>query len=568
MKILSIAFQGNHDANITYFDGKKSHYLNLERIKGVKKYWPGRQDLPKISEDLLGMNIPLRLDAIVTNFNNAVDLTKNSDIELGEEWYYPEGEYIREITEEQYFCFFQSLAYRAEKYYRCEHHYAHYMNAEWLYNNTQKGIVIDGCGDEGIHLSVFKDRYRIKALTILDTPSIGGMYYQTAADMLENHNEPIPNNSWRDLSGNFMGLISYGNFNEKYANYLRQFDFEDFLVQAHNPASYFPQAGLTMSERFMTHGNAISDDRRSSSAAAKYPMSVVHEMPSKIIYQWELDYFKTVQVILAEKIIQFIKRYFKPDEEFIYTGGVAHNVVINAELSKAFPKMKIPPSIGDEGLSLGTMYTLLEKLNIQDKGDCPITNWQQEYIPLMSDNTVVASAEALVQGKIVCVCQGESHIGPRALGNRSILYLPNREYAAHYFNDRGIKNREWWRPYGVIILEEELQNYLQTTTLSPWMLHVAEPTDLGKKAMSGVIHTDNTVRYQTVKDGPYAKLLKKLKAMGQPPIVINTSLNEHGKPIAHTVGDVKSFVELNWVDAVVIGEDISFNLQQLYDDKA
>ena len=67
------------------------------------------------------------------------------------------------------------------------------------------------------------------------------------------------------------------------------------------------------------------------------------------------------------------------------------------------------------------------------------------------------------------------------------------------------------------------------------MLHTAKPTKLGEEAMSGVIHTDGTVRYQTVSDGPYRRLLERLQELELAPIVINTSLNQHGKPMCHTI---------------------------------
>ena len=156
-----------------------------------------------------------------------------------------------------------------------------------------------------------------------------------------------------------------------------------------------------------------------------------------------------------------------------------------------FTSMKIPPSIGDEGQSIGSMYAILDHLDIE-ADDCPTTNWQREDIPMMNDETVANVADMLIHDKIIAVCQGESHVGPRALGNRSLLYLPNRKYAAHYLNERKVKQREWWRPYGVMILEEYISQYFETNTLSPHMFHTAKPTALGREAMSGVIPVSYT----------------------------------------------------------------------------
>ena len=88
------------------------------------------------------------------------------------------------------------------------------------------------------------------------------------------------------------------------------------------------------------------------------------------------------------------------------------------------------------------------------------------------------------------------------------------------------------------------------------MLHTAKPTPYGESALEGVIHVDHTVRYQTVSDGPYAELLRQLKAIGHPPAIVNTSLNAHSKPMCHTTGDALSFTEEYGPDAVVIGDEV------------
>ena len=82
------------------------------------------------------------------------------------------------------------------------------------------------------------------------------------------------------------------------------------------------------------------------------------------------------------------------------------------------------------------------------------------------------------------------------------------------------------------------------------MLHTAKPTPYGESALEGVIHVDHTVRYQTVSDGPYAELLRQLKAIGHPPAIVNTSLNAHSKPMCHTQAMLyrlqKSMDQMQW----------------------
>ena len=555
MKVLALHLV-NHDANVTYYDGDKATYLNLERVKGIKKYHYFKHNMPKLVDDLKGMNIPLELDAIVITLGEE---TANAEEEKILNWRYKKDEWVREISEECFMRFWDAVPYRAKKYYRCEHHFAHYMNAEWMFGRKNKGIIIDGCGDYGVHISVFENNKRVKQYTQMDMVSIGDLYYETSADLLgrQKYDEKYAN-SFADRSGNLMGLISYGHFNETYADYLRQYSFEDFVGQAMNKSNYWSKSDHGEKMLYGFAEPAIKENKRQNTDYSyEYPMSYVHthEDGWPFVQQWHLNWMKTWQIILSEKLEEFFSKWCEDDEQFVYSGGVAHNVVINEALNNKFPNMLIPPTIGDEGMSLGSMFAYLDFMGIEAP-DCPTTNWQPEVIPMMSDNAVSVVVDLLLAGKVIAVCQGESHIGPRALGNRSLIYMPNKKYAAHYFNKRKLKNREWWRPYGIIVLEEELSNLLHTKTKSPYMLHTARPSPYGESALEGVIHVDNTVRYQTVSDGPYADILRKLKEMGKPPAIVNTSLNAHGAPMCHTIADALSFTERYAPDALVIGDEV------------
>ena len=554
MKILSLHLV-NHDANVCYFDGEKATYINLERIKGIKKYHYYKWDFPQVLDDLRDLNIPQHLDAITFTIGEMV----NIGLEERVDWAFDSQQFIREVNEEQFSYLFDCLPYRADKYIRVEHHYSHYMGARWLYGHDQ-GVVIDGCGDYAIHTSVFKGDERVEAYGQHNMVSIGDLYYDTSADFLGRLPKDAVTNSYSDRSGNLMGLMSYGYFNESYANHLRQYSFQEFPGEAMNHWKYMSVADYPFDKIIVAFGlEGKSEDSRYKSEIGKtYPNVLIHQHPSghPFIHQSHLDWMTTWQTVLGEKLVEFLSKHFAKDDEFVYTGGVAHNVVINEVLNKAFPNMKIPPSVGDEGHSLGGMFAAFQYLNIDTDVECPLYNWQRDSIEMMNNSTIDVIANLLMHEKVVAVVQGESHIGPRALGNRSLLYLTDRKYAAHYFDEIKLKKREWWRPYGIIILEEELENYLQTSVKSPYMLHVATPTELGREKLSGVIHADDTVRYQTVNDGPYAVLLRKLRDMGAPAAVINTSLNAHGKPMVHTISDALGFAERYAPDVLVIGNEI------------
>ena len=135
---------------------------------------------------------------------------------------------------------------------------------------------------------------------------------------------------------------------------------------------------------------------------------------------------QTWQIVLSEKLEEFFSKWCTDDEEFSYSGGVAHNVVINEILNKKFPNMRIPPSIGDEGQSLGAMFAYLDLMSIEAPA-CPTTNWQSEEIPMMNDETISTVKDLIIADKIVAVCQVKVTLSPRALGNRSLIYRTNKK---------------------------------------------------------------------------------------------------------------------------------------------
>ena len=223
-------------------------------------------------------------------------------------------------------------------------------------------------------------------------------------------------------------------------------------------------------------------------------------------------------------------------------------------MQQVFPNMKIPPYVGDEGLSLGGMYYLLQKHQV--KADIPKYQADVEILPQPKFVTIAKMAEEISRGLIVANHQMGAEIGPRALGNRSIFYRPDMANAPKLFNIRGIKKREWWRPYGISLLQEDANRFLTTPVPSPYMLHTSTLTEEGKKALSGVVHVDGTVRYQTVENDWYALMLMQLKRLTGSSAVVNTSLNSFGKPLSHTIEDTKKFAEEAKPDLTFIGDDI------------
>ena len=526
MRLLSLHLYG-HDANVTYYDGTEIKYLNIERLKQQKKYYYTDTELQFVKRDLQFMSI---------DWNNldAVSFCCHEYTVNDLDWTFDDGP-VREVSKEIFQSAFPFIDITAKKYYRVMHHYAHKRSADWLYGDTDKALVIDGHGDYKEHLSVFDKNTKVKNMHFSDMLSIGRLYALTTLLFMKSSNSGP--NSVQDNVGKIMGLLSYGKFNEDYADYLRQFDFEDVTAQMYNHVQF---------EKYQY--------KKRPKVIEQCTQDSIGYVPSFDMVDW----MHTWQEVLFDFLIEFCHKYFDKDEKFSFSGGVAHNVCFNERLSKEFPNVVIPPCVGDEGLSLGCMYELLKMHDISIA--FPQGQYTDESVDKIDKITVAHIANSIITGKVVANFQGMSEIGPRALGRRSLFYRTDMQTVPELFNNRRIKNREWWRPYGIIILEEELSNYLDTTTKSPYMLHTAQVKN--KEALRGVVHVDNSVRYQTVNEDDgwlYDVVSRVFKSTGVPAIV-NTSLNRQGYPIMYSKAEFFDYIQTVPGDVFVMGNEVFENV--------
>jgi len=145
----------------------------------------------------------------------------------------------------------------------------------------------------------------------------------------------------------------------------------------------------------------------------------------------------------------------------------------------------------------------------------------------------------LIQDKnIVAIFQGRTEAGPRALGNRSILYDP-RDPGAQKFVNR-VKGREWWRPIAATVLFEHAHDWFEMMTLkeSPFMMYSIPVKEDKKQYIPGVLHVDDTCRIQAVTDKQnyhFYKLIECFYKETDIPMLFNTSFNLAGDVICHTL---------------------------------
>ena len=147
------------------------------------------------------------------------------------------------------------------------------------------------------------------------------------------------------------------------------------------------------------------------------------------------------------------------------------------------------------------------------------------------------TAELIAEGQIMLWFQGRMEYGPRALGNRSILALPNSAAIKNKINIY-LKKRVWFQPFCPTMLEEEasqmLEDYSGINNKFMTVGYKVKPEYTDR--LIAVINTDNSCRPQILEDDSsrYTKLLKKIRELTGIGVILNTSLNKHGEPIINS----------------------------------
>lgn len=247
-----------------------------------------------------------------------------------------------------------------------------------------------------------------------------------------------------------------------------------------------------------------------------------------------------------------------------YTGGCALNIQANSALieSQLFDDIYIPPCTEDSGLALGAAaFGEWKKGHSFKPQSAYLNNWRLESNAFeYSKDDIKQLAQILYNGEVVSVCNGFGEVGPRALGNRSILSRPTKSLARKVSID--CKKREWYRPVAPIMLERNARYFTGLNSinhLSKFMLLDFPILDQKQNEIEGVVHANGTARIQTIfqkEDNPFLfDLLTTLDEQYGIKALINTSFNAQGEPIVHTQDDaVKSAQNMGIKHVVLNGK--------------
>lgn len=251
-------------------------------------------------------------------------------------------------------------------------------------------------------------------------------------------------------------------------------------------------------------------------------------------------------------------------------GGVAANCVAVGKIVQAglFDEVHVPPAPGDSGTAIGAALAchqeLTGRLPAGVAGECYLgPAWDSLPSQLRTTAGVKARrvdeparflAEQLANGAIVGLFRGRLEAGPRALGNRSILASPLLPDVVQRLNAT-VKYREPFRPFAPVVLAAHAKDYFTLDQPAPFMSIASPVTDLTRTRIPAVVHVNGTARVHTLAptQNPFlATVLAEFARLTGVPVLINTSLNVKGKPIAGTPTMAVETLTGSGLDALLI----------------
>ena len=276
------------------------------------------------------------------------------------------------------------------------------------------------------------------------------------------------------------------------------------------------------------------------------------------------DFMATVQDVAEEYVLGAVSKTMQQTKmkNLCLSGGCALNVQINSRIrSEVTQNLHVPPACSDVGQSIGASLYCWH--HIMDNKFISM-NWHNPYIGMNVSNTeffdhykmyfpeismtkfsnedemIDCVSSLLVKDNIVGWAQGRTEIGPRALGNRSILASPCSPTMKDQINFK-VKHREWWRPFAPVCLAEDASDWFDVDCDLPYMLESPNVKKDKCDLVPAIVHVDGTARLQTIRSyqNPILhKLISNFKKSTGIPMLLNTSLNGNAKPIANNARSI------------------------------
>ena len=368
------------------------------------------------------------------------------------------------------------------------HHYSHAAAGYYTSSfNDAAIVVLDAIGEYNTSTIWVGEGDKIKLKYKQNYPVSFGLFYSAFTQLvglMPNQEEYI-----------MMGMAAYGDWT-KYYKKVNDY-FPSYTSQKYN------------FHKGITDWGWVSEEDKFDIAAA-----------AQIVYEQRLNDFMRMAKSLTGK------------NNLVFMGGCALNSSANTLLWKIFDMIWIMPNPGDAGSSLGAAAAMYGK-HIE---------WKDPYLghDLGGEYPVQKIIDGILKDGIVAVASGRAEYGPRALGNRSILADPRDRSIKDKVNN--IKQRELFRPFAPVVMEECASKWFEMDFTSPYMQYTVKC--LQPEKIPSVVNIDGTSRVQTVNKDQHRglwRVLNKFYLQTGVPVLLNTSLNIKGQPLLNDENDIKDW---------------------------
>jgi carbamoyltransferase len=325
--------------------------------------------------------------------------------------------------------------------------------------------------------------------------------------------------------------------------------------------------------------------------------------PDKLLTNFHMDVAASIQAVLDEVVFRLTRGLAKKTgaKNLCLAGGVALNCVANGKVLRdgAFENIWIQPAAGDAGGAVGAALAATHIFRDQPRktngGDGMFGSFLgpsfsqsdieqrllssgARFAVLSEDEMIAKTVAALADQQAVGWFQGRMEFGPRALGARSILGDPRAPSMQRNLNLK-VKYRESFRPFAPSVLRENVSDWFELDSDSPYMLLVASVSNdrcrsmtpheqalfgidrlnIARSEIPAVTHVDYSARIQTVHANTnplFHRLLTRFKEETGCPVLVNTSFNVRGEPIVCTPEDAFRCFMGNELELLVVGNCI------------
>lgn len=432
-----------------------------------------------------------------------------------------------------------------------EHHLCHAASAFFVSPFDEAAIMsIDGVGEWTTTLLAKGKENKIEKLYEIDFPHSLGLLYQAVTKFL----------GFRINSGEakVMGLASYGNpdrFKNEFSDIINLKPNGRFEINSHFINYQFFGHNKMLSKRFLTvFGPPRTKDE---------PINEKH-----------CDIAAALQTAVENAAVHIVMELHRLtlSPNLCIAGGVALNCVLNEQVRRRTPfdNIYVQPAANDAGGALGSTLLFYHQMNNKPRNT--IMNhayWGPEFSQIeiknsldnnninyqKSDQIEEIAAKYISEGLTVGWFQGRMEIGPRALGNRSILADPRNPNMKDIINQK-VKHRENFRPFAPSVIAENCGLYFDSSETSPFMLQVYSVKPEWREKLPAITHVDGTARVQTVQKNTnplYYKLIQHFKKLTGIALVLNTSFNDNNEPIVSSPDEAIACYLKTGLDALIIG---------------